>query len=215
MKLLLNKEFKLAMHPTCLIFLALSTLVLVPNYPYYTASFYMTLAIFFTCLSGRENKDILYMMLLPLRKRDIVRARFGFAVLLELAQLAIAVPFAFLRQKMPLPGNEVGMDANIAFFGLSLVLLGIFNLAFFVPYYKNPEQVGTTFAKTSVLFFAVMLLMEALTHIVPFMRDVLDTKDPLHLTAKLAVLAAGAAVFVLLTMLSYRKSVRVFEAIDL
>ena len=34
MKHLLNKEFRLAMHPTNLIFLTLSAMLLIPDYPY-------------------------------------------------------------------------------------------------------------------------------------------------------------------------------------
>lgn len=56
MKELLKKEISLVLHPTNWLFLALSALVLVPNYPYYVTFFYTGLGIFFLCLSGRENQ---------------------------------------------------------------------------------------------------------------------------------------------------------------
>lgn len=68
MKNMLYKEFKLAMHPTSVIFLSLSAMMLIPNYPYYMTFFYTTLAIFFIYLSGRENHDIFYTMTLPYEK---------------------------------------------------------------------------------------------------------------------------------------------------
>ena len=95
---LLYKELRLSLHPTSYIFLALSLLMLVPNYPYYVTFFYMTLAVFFTCLSGRENQDLLYMALLPVRKRDIVSARMVSSCMLELALMVLCVPFAIIRQ---------------------------------------------------------------------------------------------------------------------
>ena len=51
MKELLKKEFTLALHPTGWLFLGLSAMVLIPNYPYYVIFFYTGLALFFTCLA--------------------------------------------------------------------------------------------------------------------------------------------------------------------
>ena len=47
MKNLLLKEYRLAMHPTVLIFLALSAMLLIPSYPYYVVFFYTALGVFF------------------------------------------------------------------------------------------------------------------------------------------------------------------------
>ena len=71
---LLYKEFKLALHPAAVLFLLLSSMMLIPNYPMYVLFFYNTLGIFFICLSGRENHDFAYSLSLPIRKRDAVRA---------------------------------------------------------------------------------------------------------------------------------------------
>lgn len=212
---LLKKEFRLAMHPTCLIFMTLSAMLLIPNYPYYVTFFYTGLALFFTCLSGRENSDTLYMMLLPVRKRDTVKARFLLVVTLETAQFLLAVPFAALRSAMALPGNQVGMDANLAFFGLALIQTGIFNLLFLTRYYRAPEKVGKAFAIASTGVFGYMLVAEAAAHVVPFVRDVLDTPDPAHLPEKLVVLAVGLVGYTALTLVAYNRSVKSFEMLDL
>jgi hypothetical protein len=212
---LLRKEFRLAMHPTAIIFLSFSVMLIIPNYPYYVTFFYTGLAVFFTCLTGRENNDIAYSASLPVRKIDIVRARFLFVVILETAQLLLAVPFAIMRQGMPLPGNIVGMDANIAFFGLSLLLLGLFNLAFFGIYYGDVNKVGRAFVVSSAAVFLFILIAEGAAHVAPFFRDVLDTKDPANLGAKLAVLAGGAVAFAALTLASYLRSAASFEKMDL
>lgn len=215
MKTLLSKEFRLALHPTNLIFLSLSLLLIIPNYPYYVTFFYTALGIFFVCLTGRENHDIVYSVSLPICKQAIVKARITFAVVLELTQVLLAIPFAILRQSMAPQGNNVGMDANIAFFGLSLLMMGLFNLAFFTAYYQTPEKVGKAFLLGSTVLFVFMLAAETLTHVHPFFRDRLDTPDPRFLPAKLAVLAAGVLCFAGLTILSARVSAKRFVAIDL
>lgn len=215
MKKLLIKDFRLAVHPTVFLFWLLSAMLIIPNYPYYVVLYYSSLSLFFVCLSGRENRDIEYSLMLPIRKRDVVRARIGFAVTVQAVQLITAVPFAVLRQSMSLGGNQVGMDANIAFFGLALLLLGIFNLQFFTGYYRAPEKVGKTFAASSVLFFFAIAVLETLTHVLPFFRLRLDTPDPAFLPEKLAVLGIGLLAYILLTFIACRISERHFEALDI
>ena len=58
MKNLMRKELVLAMHPASVLFLLLSAMLLIPNYPYYVICFYTCLGTFFICLTGRENRDI-------------------------------------------------------------------------------------------------------------------------------------------------------------
>ncbi len=215
MKKLLIKDFRLALHPTVILFWLLSSMLIIPNYPYYVVLFYSALSLFFVCLSGRENRDIEFSLVLPVRKGDLVRARICFAVIVQLVQLIVAVPFAVLRQALPVGGNQVGMDANIAFFGLSLLLLGLFNLQFFTSYYRAPEQVGKTFGVSGVLFFIAIAILETLAHVLPFFRLRLDTPDPQFLAEKLVVLFIGAALYALLTFIACRISVKRFEGLDM
>ena len=101
MKNLLIKEFRLAMHPAAIIFIFLASMLLIPNYPYFVVMFYTCLGIFFICLTARENHDIDYTMLLPVRKGDLVSARILMVVLLQLIELAVCVIFAVIRSRLP------------------------------------------------------------------------------------------------------------------
>ena len=216
MKTLLNKELKLTLHPTNLIFLGLSMMVLIPNYPYMVLFFYTTLGVFFLCLTGRENHDIFYTVTLPIRKSDAVLSRMVFVCIIEFAQAAITVPFAIIRNTWPeAMKNQVGFEANIAFFGVSFIMLGIFNFFFFVSYYKNPDAVGKAFMKGSIAEFIWMILAECSVHAVPYLRDVIDTYDPQNLIPKLVILIGGIAVFLLLTFMAYKKGAASFEKLDL
>ena len=211
---LLNKEFKLSIHPTNIIFLSLVLMMMIPNYPYYVNFFYMTLGIFFMCLTGRENKDIYYMLMLPVRKSDIVKARVSTIVIFELVQFVLAVPVTILRNVVIKEGNAAGMDANIAFFGIALVMTGLFNLVFLSIYYGDTNKVGKAFIFGSTAEFMFMGIAEVLTHTVPFFKDVLDTPDPLNLTPKLIVLALGIVIYAALTVIAYGKSVKSFNRLD-
>ena len=215
MKKLLLKELRLALHPTNMVFLALSAMLIIPAYPYYVVFFYTTLGLFFVCLTGRENKDIDYTLTLPVRRCDLVRARVLLAVVIQLAQMVSAIPFAILSQHINRFGNVVGMDANVAFFGFALVMLGLFNLVFFPVYYQKPERVGLPFILASAVQAVYIVLMELAAHQVPFVRRYLDTLDPAYMPWKLAVLGVGALLFGLMTFAGCRMAEKRFEQVDL
>ncbi len=214
MKNLLYKEFRLALHPAAALFLGLAAMMLIPNYPLSVTFFYSCLGVFFISLGGRENKDILYTMLLPVKKRDLVKARFSMVVLLQIAQAVLCVPFFFLRQLYPPQGNVVGMDANLALLGFGLVIMGLFNLVFFPKFYRDPSKVGVPFLLGSVVVFLAISVTEALPHFVPFVQNRLDTALFQFVPEKLLTLLAGAALYALFTVLAYRSSAKAFEKLD-
>lgn len=215
MKNLLYKELRLSLHPAAVSFLCLSAMMLIPNYPLFVTFFYTCLGIFFICLNGRENKDIDYTMTLPVGKRNIVGARLLLVVLLEAAQLLLAAPFAFLRSILISESNLVGMNANAAFFGFALFMLGLFNFFFFTAYYRNTSQVGKPFLYGCIAFIVFMLIVETCAHVVPFVKIQLNQPGTQYLAPKMIVLLTGAAAFVLLTLLAYRCSSKSFESLDL
>ena len=96
MKALLNKQFRLVCHPMTLIFTGFGIMLLIPSYPYTVAFFYVMLGLFFSFMNGREQRDIYFSALLPIRKRDTVKASVLFVLVVELASLLFAMPFAAL-----------------------------------------------------------------------------------------------------------------------
>lgn len=215
LKKLLYKEFALALHPAAVIFLLLSAMLLIPNYPMYVVFFYNMLGIYFICLSGRENHDFVYTLSLPVTKRDVVRARILFAVLLQTLQMLLAVGFALLRNVIGIGQNAAGMDVNAAFFGLSLILLALFNLIFFTGYFTFPDKVGRVFIRASIVTFFYIAIAEVCSFVVPFFRDKLDTPSPLFTAEKLIVLGIGIIVYIALTCISVRISCSRFERLDM
>ena len=111
------KEWRLAVPAVDVMFVFLGALVLVPAYPYGMVFFFGMLAAFFSCQFARENADIFYTMLLPVGKRDVVKGKMMLIVSIELAQLALTIPFAIVRTELLPNGNPVGIEANVAYFG--------------------------------------------------------------------------------------------------
>ena len=165
MKALQYKEWRLAMSPVPFFFLALSGLLLIPNYPYYVTFFYNSLGIFLFFQSCRENRDVYYMMLLPVTKREMVRARVRTVMDLQLLQVLVCIPFLFIRAQYGQLKNEVGIEANTAFLGLSFVLMGAFNAVFLPMHYKNGYDLGKPFLVCSILEFVLIAVLETLEHV--------------------------------------------------
>lgn len=137
MKELLNKELKLVLHPTNILFIPLAFMLFIPNYPYLVIMFYTCLGVFFMCQFGRENNDVFFTMMLPVEKHKTVLARIISVSLLELLEIAVCVPIAFLRAKIMTSVNAADLDVNITLFAFFFMIFGVFNIIFFPAYYKS------------------------------------------------------------------------------
>ena len=214
MKTLLYKQLRLACHPMTPVFCLSGIMLLIPNYPYSVAFFYVTLGLFFTFLNMREQKDIYYSALLPLRKRDTVRAAVAFTVLVELLSVVITALFCLLSAKLqPGKDNAVGMDANLMLLGAGFVFYGVFNLVFFVCLYRSGYKVGAAYLKANLTLWPMMLLAEALPHFPSLLwLNRVDTQANLR---QIPILLFGIVVFAVLTILAYRRSAGLYERVDL
>ena len=111
MKTLLYKQLRLVCHPMTPVFCLFGFMVIIPNYPYTVIFFYVMLGLVFTFLNMREQKDLYYTALLPVPKRDAVKAGCLFTALIELLSLVVLAPCALLAVRLqPGKDNLVGLD---------------------------------------------------------------------------------------------------------
>ena len=89
MKALLYKEFKLAMHPICYVFILFFPLmILIPSYPLGIGFIYVLTCypiLFLGANKGQQSNDLLYSTLMPVRKKDIVLARIITVITIQVA----------------------------------------------------------------------------------------------------------------------------------
>lgn len=212
---LLQKEFKLSLHPTSYLFLPLAAMLLIPSYPYYVAFFYQTLGIFFIFLNGNTNNDLFFTTLLPIRKTDAVKARFLTVIALELLQMIIAIPFAYLRGRINPVENLAGMEANAALFGLVLIMFALFNIVFLPAFYKTGYKTGLPYILACTAMIVYAGIAEAIIQLTPALKQSLDTLSGAYLPQQLAILGLGIVIYALLTYLAFVWSARRFERLDL
>ena len=212
---LIKKEFMLGLHPTMIIFLAFASFVFVPNYPYEVMFFFSTLSTFFMCINARENNDLFFACTLPVAKADVAKARILTVTIFQIAMVVLAAAMAALKSAfIPMP-NVVSMDANAAFVGMGLIILGVFNITFFPMHYKNPNKVGMPFFVAGVIVFVIICVEIVLCQAVPFVRDKIDTFATEYIWYRIAVLIAGIVAYVLLTAASCMASARRLNRVDL
>lgn len=214
MKTLLYKQLRLVCHPMTPLFCLFGVMVLIPNYPYTVIFFYVTLGLFFSFLNMREQKDIYYSALLPVPKRDTVKAGCLFVALTELASLVLLVPFSVLAVHLqPEKDNLVGLDPNITLLAAGLLIYAVFNAVFLPSFYANGYKVGTAYLKAVIPTAAVMAVCEALPH---FPRLTwLDELDRAAQLRQLPLLVGGILIYAGGMALTLRASEKVYEKVDL
>ena len=210
---LLGKELRLAAHPSTYIFIWMGALALIPAYPYGVVFFFGMLGIFQSIMYARETRDIYFTALLPVRKRDAVKAKLLLAAFVQLVQLLLSVPFAFLRTLYLPEGNPVGIEANLAFYGFGLMIYGAFNLVFFTRFFQTAYKAGVAFLTALVPAVLGIFAMEAAVHF-PGMAW-LDGVSPGELARQVPILLAGGAVYAGTWFGAYRAASRRFVKVDL
>lgn len=215
----LNKEIRLNLAPVNYLFMAFSIMIIIPNYPCYVPFFYFALSVFFIFNNAELNRDIQYSMVLPITKKEIVKSRCILVFCYELAGLVFTIPFAILRSRLIPMGNDAGIEANVAFYGLVMIPLTLFNLIFFTKYYKKAEKPGLPFLFASIAYWVCYLLLEAPIWFKSFFQgtyiEILDKSDMVSLIKQLPVLMAGLVIFISGWILTYRISSKRFEKVDL
>lgn len=130
MSALLRKETRLAALLLTYLFIGFAVMTLLPGYPIPCGVFFVTLGIFQSFQSAREANDIVYSALLPVAKRDVVKGKYQFVILVELAAFALMVALTLVRMTAladaPVYRQNALMNANPFFLGSALVVFGLF-----------------------------------------------------------------------------------------
>jgi len=114
---LLYKEFKLAVHPFYYILPVITgALMLIPQWIFFLVPLYfcfITVSNLFAVY--KSNNDLSFSIMLPVSKKDIVKARMTSIMILQLLQISMAVLFAILNHVL-YKSDNFGFDTNAALF---------------------------------------------------------------------------------------------------
>lgn len=141
MKKLFYKELKLTANPLSYWFIAFSAMTMIPSYPILIGSVFICLGIFYTYQQLREYDDITYTVMLPVKKQDVVTAKYLFVLFIELmafisCTLLTIIRMKFLGNAAPYDINPL-MNANAAYLGYVIIVFAAFNGIFLVGFLKQ------------------------------------------------------------------------------
>ena len=217
MNALLRKEMRLSALLLTYIFIAFGAMALLPGYPILCGVFFISLGIFQSFLNAREAGDILYSALLPMAKRDVVKGKYQFTLLIELSGFALMAVLTVLRMTVlsdaAVYRQNALMNANPFFLGMALLIFGIFNVIFLGGFFKTAYKLGKPFIIYGITAFLTIGIAETLHHIPGL--GALNAFGFDHAALQISLLAAGALLFAAMTLLSYKKACANFEKIDL
>lgn len=214
---ILKKEMKLGASFLSYIFIAFALMTMIPGYPILMGAFFVCFGIFQSIQRCRENNDLVYSALLPIAKRDIVRGKFSFAMLIEACGFIVMTGLTLLRMTIladaVLYRTNALMNANFVFLGFALLVFGCFNLIFLGGFFKTAYYYGKPFVIFIIIFFVIVAIAEALHHVPGF--EAVNAFGFTEMPLQLAFLAGGAVVCALMTACSQAAAIRSFERIDL
>ena len=211
------KELKLSASPLAFIFILFGAMFMLPGYPVLCGAFFITLGLFQSFQTAREANDIVFSALLPIAKSDVVKGKFIFVCFIELCGVVLMLISVIIRMTAladagPYRANAL-MNANLFALGAALVIFGLFNWIFVSGSFKTAYKIGRPFVIYIIVSFVMIGVFEALHHFPGL--DALNAFGTDSIGLQLILLIAGIIIYVVMTVLSYKRACRLFETIDL
>ena len=217
MRNILRKEMRLSASVLAYLFTLFGLMFLLPGYPILCGAFFACLGLFQSFQTAREANDLVFSVLLPVAKKDVVKGRYLFVCLIQacaflLMALAVGLRMTVFSQSAVYRTNAL-MNANFFALGMACVIFGLFNWIFVRGFFKTAYRLGRPFVIFTISAFLVIIVSEALHH-VPGM-EALNSFGTDNLLLQSTLLAAGIITYLLITGLSCRSACEHFEKIDL
>lgn len=217
MKNLIYKEFTLATPLLTYLFLGFSAMTFIPGYPILCGAFFVCFGIFQSYQTSREDNDILYTVLLPVKKADAVTAKYLSAVLLQMAAFLLMTLFTTLRMvclsQAPVYTTNALMGANLVFLAFALLIFAAFNVVFIGGFFKTAYNFGKPFILFIIVNFSIIAVAEALHHFPGL--GWLNALSIREAASHLPILLCATLLYAAATIASCKLSQRRFAEINL
>ena len=217
MKNLLYKEFKLATPLLTFLFLAFAFMTFIPGYPILCGAFFVCFGIFQGYQSGREDNDILYSALLPVKKTDVVRAKYAAAVILQMIAFSACAVCTCIRMTLlseaEVYKTNVLMAANLVFLAFVLLIFMVFNVIFIGGFFRTAYGIGKPFVIFIIANFIIIGIAETLHHLPGL--GWLNAQDFGYADRQFMILLGALIIYAAATAVACKASQKRFEKIDL
>ncbi|MWV42659.1 hypothetical protein GRF59_03380 [Paenibacillus sp. HJL G12] len=214
---LVLKDLKLGVNPMFFVLpLIMGALMLVPGWLYFLVPLYfcwITIPNMFG--QYRAQNDLLFTSMMPVTKKDMVKARLSVIVILEILHLVIAMIYGLITIRLYPHLTYYFFAPHMGFWGLCFVMLGIFNLFFIPMYYKTAYKFGgaATASITAAMLFGGVAQWIGIQS--SFVSNIFNGTGAHNTALQISILTAGMVIFVAFTMISYRLAVKRFLKVEI
>jgi len=221
MKNLFYKEFKLCMHPLIWTFIFCSPLmVLIPSYPVAVSMIYICTCypiIFLGANKGQQSNDIFYSCLLPIRKKDVVKARMLLLLFIQAVSLFLIIIVGMVKAKLGLKPEgsvDAGFSPNavISVVAFGVVGFSLYDFIYLTSFYKNGRRIVAS-SLISMFVFAVYIML--FTVILPETFEWFKTFFTCSYLKQLIFLGISVLIYVALHIITLNISAERLNKVDL
>lgn len=213
---LVMKDLKLGVNPIFFIMPVLTgALMLIPGWIYFLVPLYFCwLTIPNTFAGFKVQNDLIFTAMMPVIKKDMVKARVTVIVILELLQMGVAMIFGMFTLRLYPHLIYFFFAPHMGFWGLCFVMLAIFNIIFISMYYKTAYKYG----KAAFAAIAAAMLFAGIAQWLgirnSFVAETFIGTDVDNKLLQASILIAGIVIFVAFTMIAYRVAVKRFLKVE-
>lgn len=214
---LLLKDLKLGVHPSILLLPFLfGALMLIPGWIYFIVImyfFWITVPNMFS--QFKTQNDLLFTTMMPVTKKDIVKARVSVIVILELMHILIAMIFGLFTIHLYPNVTYYFFAPHMGFWGLCFVMLAIYNIFLIPMYYKTAYKslVAQLTSITAAMVFAGIVQWLGIQN--SYVSDTFNGNGADNMVLQTSILIAGIVIFFAFTLIAYRIAVKRFQRVEI
>ncbi|MFX3634299.1 MAG: ABC-2 transporter permease [Candidatus Pristimantibacillus sp.] len=214
---LLMKELKLGVSPFFYIMPFLTgALMLIPGWLYFLVILYFTFITIPNMFAGyKSQNDLIFTNMMPVTKKDVVKAKVSVIVILELMHIVIAMIYGVITLRLYPNLTYYFFGPSLGFWGLCFVMLAIFNIIFISMYYKTAYKYGAAAIAsiTAALLFAGGAEWLGISN--SFVFNLFKGTGADNLAIQLSILITGILIFAILTIIAYHIANKRFEKVEI
>lgn len=214
---LIRKELKLSINKFFFMLpFILGLLFFIPGWIYllvFMYFFWISVPQIFSAYLNQKDYD--FISILPVSKKAVVTSKFIAILLIEALHILLAVIFGLIHNSIYGTWN-LFMDINISFFGVGILLFGVFNITFFPAYFKTAYFFGKPLIYGSIVTLIYGFIFEfgaayslsnqdSLGWVLNILEGSIETQ--------LIVLAVCIVLSSLLSLITLKKSIYNYERI--
>jgi len=214
---LVMKDLKLGVNPIFFVLPFLTgALMLIPGWIYFLVILYFCWLTVPNMFAGyKTHNDLMFMSMMPVTKKDIVKARVSVIVLLELMHIVIAILFGMITIRLYPNLTYFFFSPSVGFWGLCFAMLAIYNITLISMYYKTAYKYGGAafVSATAAMLFAGGAQWLGIQN--SYVYDLFNGTGGDHVAAQTIILIAGIVLFVVFTLIAYQIAIRRFLKVEI